>query len=79
MTADFHVLSPLVPTREYCFVRYCKQIDNETWAVADVSLENLGPASISQSRRRPSGCMIQELPYGFSKVQVFLLVYFIVS
>ncbi|KAL1805973.1 hypothetical protein ACET3Z_029041 [Daucus carota] len=68
MTADFHVLSPLVPTREYCFVRYCKQIDNETWAVADVSLENLGPASISQSRRRPSGCMIQELPNGFSKV-----------
>ncbi|KAL8107781.1 homeobox-leucine zipper protein MERISTEM L1-like [Apium graveolens] len=68
MTAEFQVPSPLVPTRENYFVRYCKQHDNGTWAVADVSLDNLRPASISRCRRRPSGCLIQEMPNGYSKV-----------
>ncbi|KAK1375162.1 Homeobox-leucine zipper protein MERISTEM L1 [Heracleum sosnowskyi] len=68
MTAEFQVPSPLVPSRENYFVRYCKQHDNGTWAVADVSLDNLRPASISRCRRRPSGCLIQELPNGYSKV-----------
>ncbi|KAL8112867.1 hypothetical protein AgCh_020249 [Apium graveolens] len=68
MTAEFQVPSPLVPSRENYFVRYCKQHDNGMWAVADVSLDNLRPSSISRCRRRPSGCLIQELPNGYSKV-----------
>ncbi|XP_047956489.1 homeobox-leucine zipper protein MERISTEM L1-like isoform X2 [Salvia hispanica] len=68
MTAEFQVPSPLVPTRENYFVRYCKQHHDGTWAVVDVSLDNLRPASISRCRRRPSGCLIQELPNGYSKV-----------
>ncbi|KAL1834317.1 hypothetical protein ACET3Z_003968 [Daucus carota] len=68
ITAEFHVLSPLVPTQDCNFIRYSKQHDNGTWAVADVSLNNLGPAYISQCQRRPSGCLIQELSTGFSKV-----------
>ncbi|KAK1368420.1 Homeobox-leucine zipper protein PROTODERMAL FACTOR 2 [Heracleum sosnowskyi] len=67
MTAEFQVPSPLVPTRENYFVRYCKKLDNKTWAVADVSLDSLCPAS-NQCRRRPSGCLIQQWPNGYSKV-----------
>ncbi|XP_050213779.1 homeobox-leucine zipper protein PROTODERMAL FACTOR 2-like [Mercurialis annua] len=68
MTAEFQVPSPLVPTRESYFVRYCKQHVDGSWAVVDVSLDNLRPSPISRSRRRPSGCVIQELPNGYSKV-----------
>ncbi|KAK7308817.1 hypothetical protein RJT34_05075 [Clitoria ternatea] len=68
MSAEFHVPSPLVPTRENYFVRYCKQQPDGAWAVVDVSLDNLQPPAISRSRRRPSGCLIQELPNGYSKV-----------
>ncbi|CAI9756584.1 unnamed protein product [Fraxinus pennsylvanica] len=68
MTAEFQVPSPLVPTRENCFARYCKQHGDGTWAVVDVSLDNLRDTSISRCRRRPSGCVIQELPNGYSKV-----------
>nr|XP_043623434.1 homeobox-leucine zipper protein MERISTEM L1-like [Erigeron canadensis]XP_043623435.1 homeobox-leucine zipper protein MERISTEM L1-like [Erigeron canadensis]XP_043623436.1 homeobox-leucine zipper protein MERISTEM L1-like [Erigeron canadensis] len=68
MTAEFQVPSPLVPTRENYFVRYCKQHADGTWAVVDVSLDNLRPSAAPRSRRRPSGCLIQELPNGYSKV-----------
>ncbi|KAK1422617.1 hypothetical protein QVD17_17902 [Tagetes erecta] len=68
MTAEYQVPSPLVPTRENYFVRYCKQLDNGTWAVVDVSLDSLRSSSVVRSRRRPSGCVIQELPNGYSKV-----------
>nr|XP_025885589.1 homeobox-leucine zipper protein PROTODERMAL FACTOR 2-like [Solanum lycopersicum] len=68
MTAEFQVPSPLVPTRENYFVRYCKHHADGTWAVVDVSLDNLRPTSVSRCRRRPSGCLIQELPNGYSKV-----------
>ncbi|KAK9056379.1 hypothetical protein SSX86_027469 [Deinandra increscens subsp. villosa] len=68
MTAEYQVPSPLVPTRENYFVRYCKQHDDGTWVIVDVSLDNLRSSSISRCRRRPSGCLIQELPNGYSKV-----------
>ncbi|KAI3495224.1 hypothetical protein L1887_37461 [Cichorium endivia] len=68
MTAEYQVPSPLVPTRENYFVRYCKQQADGTWVVVDVSLDSLRSSSISRCRRRPSGCLIQELPNGYSKV-----------
>ncbi|XP_042498008.1 homeobox-leucine zipper protein HDG2-like isoform X1 [Macadamia integrifolia] len=68
MTAEFQVPSPLVPTRESYFVRYCKQHADGTWAVVDVSLDNLRPNPGTRCRRRPSGCLIQEMPNGYSKV-----------
>ncbi|KAK9681605.1 hypothetical protein RND81_10G014400 [Saponaria officinalis] len=68
MTAEFQVPSPLVPTRENYFVRYCKQHGEGTWVVVDVSLDALRPNSIPRCRRRPSGCLIQEMPSGYSKV-----------
>ncbi|KAK8575395.1 hypothetical protein V6N12_063070 [Hibiscus sabdariffa] len=54
MTAEFQVPSPLVQTRENYFVRYCKQHIDGTWAVVDVSLDNLRPNPVSKCRRRPS-------------------------
>ncbi|XP_019170324.1 PREDICTED: homeobox-leucine zipper protein MERISTEM L1-like [Ipomoea nil] len=68
MSAEFQVPSPLVPTRENYFVRYCKQHTDGTWAVVDVSLDTLRPSPISRCRRRPSGCLIQEMPNGYSRV-----------
>ncbi|KAL9264424.1 Homeobox-leucine zipper protein HDG2-like protein [Drosera capensis] len=69
MTAEFQVPTPLVPTRESYFVRYCKQHSDRTWAVVDVTLDGLRPSAVPiKSRRRPSGCVIQEMPNGYSKV-----------
>ncbi|WOL15697.1 hypothetical protein Cni_G24478 [Canna indica] len=71
MSAEFQVPSPLVPTRESYFARYCKQhgADGSTWAVVDVSLDSLRPNSpVLRCRRRPSGCLIQQLPNGYSRV-----------
>ncbi|PNT61898.1 hypothetical protein BRADI_5g22570v3 [Brachypodium distachyon] len=65
MSVEFQVPSPLVPTRESYFVRYCKQNSDGTWAVVDVSLDTLQGI---KCRRRPSGCLIQEAPNGYSKV-----------
>ncbi|CAA7394447.1 unnamed protein product [Spirodela intermedia] len=68
MTAEFQVPTPLVPTRDSQFVRYCKQHEDGTWAVVDVSVDNLQPGPLLRCRRRPSGCLIQEMPNGYSKV-----------
>ncbi|TYH91431.1 hypothetical protein ES332_A13G115200v1 [Gossypium tomentosum] len=68
MAAEFQVLSPLVPTRESYYVRYCKQHAEGTWAVVDASLDNIRPSPTARCRRRPSGCLIQEMPNGYSKV-----------
>ncbi|KAL6659409.1 hypothetical protein ACP70R_003449 [Stipagrostis hirtigluma subsp. patula] len=68
MSMEFQVPSPLVPTRESYFVRYCKNNPDGTWAVVDVSLDSLRPSPVLKCRRRPSGCLIQEMPNGYSKV-----------
>ncbi|XWS51917.1 hypothetical protein CRYUN_Cryun11dG0023000 [Craigia yunnanensis] len=68
MTAEFHHCTPLVPARRSSFARYCRKLAYGTWGVVDVSLENLFPYPQVQFRRRPSGCLIQEMPNGSSKV-----------
>lgn len=72
MTAEFQVPSPLVPIRENFFLRYCKQHDDGTWAVVDVSLDSLRPSPVPPCRRRPSGCLIKELPNGYTQVTTLL-------
>ena len=69
MTAELQLPTPLVPTRESYFVRYCKQHGDGTWAVVDVSLDNLRPSPSARCRRRPSGCLIQEMTNAYSKVR----------
>ncbi|XP_019708739.1 homeobox-leucine zipper protein ROC8 [Elaeis guineensis] len=71
MYEEMQVLSPVVPTREFCFLRYCQQIEQGSWAIADVSVDLSREnqfAPPSRSRRLPSGCLIQEMPNGYSKV-----------
>ncbi|XP_058776740.1 homeobox-leucine zipper protein PROTODERMAL FACTOR 2-like [Vicia villosa] len=68
LNAEFHLPSPVVPTRECCFARYCKQFSPNDWVVVDVSLEDIFPYPSNNFRRRPSGCLIKGMPNGCSKV-----------
>lgn len=72
MYAELQVLSPLVPTRETHFLRYCQHNAEEgTWAVVDFPLDgfqNDYPPSFPYYKRRPSGCIIQDMPNGYSRV-----------
>ncbi|KAB1211362.1 Homeobox-leucine zipper protein ROC8 [Morella rubra] len=69
MHEQMHILSPLVPPREFYFLRHCQQIELGVWVIVDVSYdlskENISP---SRSWRLPSGCMIQDMLNGCSKV-----------
>lgn len=80
MHEELQVLSPLVPTREFYFLRYCQQIEQGLWAIVDVSYDfprDNQFASQCRCHRLPSGCLIQDMPNGYSKVnfenQVFTL------
>ncbi|KAH7529418.1 hypothetical protein FEM48_Zijuj05G0182000 [Ziziphus jujuba var. spinosa] len=71
MYEDLQVLSPLVPTREFFFLRYCQQIEQSLWAIVDVSYDFPRDNHFSsqyRSHRLPSGCLIQDMPSGYSKV-----------
>ena len=81
---QMHLLSPLVQAREFYVLRYCQQIEMGTWVIADVSCDYLrGRSRISPTCcwKHPSGCMIQELSNGVTKVNfsiVHLLMQFVV-
>ncbi|KAE9600198.1 hypothetical protein Lal_00046129 [Lupinus albus] len=71
MYEELQVLSPLVSTREFYFLRYCQQIKQGLWAIVDVSYDfPQDNQSVPQfrSRRLPSGCFIQDMPNGYSQV-----------
>ncbi|KAF2308742.1 hypothetical protein GH714_015155 [Hevea brasiliensis] len=72
MYAELQVLSPLVPTREAYFLRYCQQnVEEGNWAIVDFPIDgfhdNIQPR-FPLYRRRPSGCVIQDMPNGYSRV-----------
>lgn len=65
------MLSPLVATREFYFLRYCQQIEPSLWAVVDVSYDFPRDNQFSspcQCHRLPSGCLIRDVPNGYSEV-----------
>ncbi|KAJ4830177.1 Homeobox-leucine zipper protein ANTHOCYANINLESS 2 [Turnera subulata] len=73
MHAELQVLSPLVPVREVNFLRFCKQHAEGVWAVVDVSIDTIretsgAPPTFVTCRRLPSGCVVQDMPNGYSKV-----------
>ncbi|KAJ6701385.1 HOMEOBOX-LEUCINE ZIPPER PROTEIN MERISTEM L1 [Salix koriyanagi] len=72
MYAELQVLSPLVPTRETYFLRFCQQnVEEGTWAIVDFALDSFHDntqSSFPMYRRRPSGCVIQDLPNGYSRL-----------
>ncbi|KAI4320262.1 hypothetical protein MLD38_033762 [Melastoma candidum] len=69
VNARMHVLSPLVPPREFLFFRHCHRIDAGSWIIVDVSFDD-PKLDVPPNRawRLPSGCLIQDKPNGFSKV-----------
>ncbi|GAB4850213.1 Homeobox-leucine zipper protein GLABRA 2 [Ancistrocladus abbreviatus] len=71
MFAELQMLTPMVPTREVYFVRYCKQLNPEQWAIVDVSIDKVEDnidASLVKCRKRPSGCIIEDKSNGHCKV-----------
>ncbi|XP_010245213.1 PREDICTED: homeobox-leucine zipper protein ROC3-like isoform X2 [Nelumbo nucifera] len=72
MYAELQVQSPLVPTREAHFLRYCQQnVEEGTWAIVDFPVDNFHDnlqTCFPRYRRRPSGCIIQDMPNGYSRV-----------
>ncbi|KAK3157235.1 hypothetical protein QOZ80_2AG0118080 [Eleusine coracana subsp. coracana] len=74
MQAEVQFPSPLVPAREVFFFRYCVHNGDEgTWSIVDFpaegfEVEALQTSSLVKCRRRPSGCMIQDMPNGYSRV-----------
>ncbi|XVF12042.1 hypothetical protein REPUB_Repub08aG0080700 [Reevesia pubescens] len=67
MYEELQVLSPLVPTREFYILRCCQQIEQGLWATVNVSYDFPQFASQYQSHTLPSGCLIQDMPNGYSK------------
>ncbi|XP_057481341.1 homeobox-leucine zipper protein ANTHOCYANINLESS 2-like isoform X2 [Actinidia eriantha] len=72
MHVAFQALSPLVPVRHVKFLRFCKQHTERVWAVVDVSIDGIREVSDAHTfvncRRLPSGCIVENMPNGFSKV-----------
>ncbi|GMJ00716.1 homeodomain GLABROUS 8 [Hibiscus trionum] len=68
MYERMHVLSPFVPPREFNFLRHCQEIEAGVWVLVDVSYPSFFKEASSYSWKLPSGCMIQEMPNGRSKI-----------
>ncbi|KAG8094216.1 hypothetical protein GUJ93_ZPchr0012g19347 [Zizania palustris] len=71
MYEELHIMTPVVPTRDFSFLRYCRQINQSLWAIADVSVDLQRDAHFGvtpRGRRLPSGCLIADMGNGYSKV-----------
>ncbi|OQU87590.1 hypothetical protein SORBI_3003G303500 [Sorghum bicolor] len=65
MSAEIQTLTPLIPTRELHFLRHCKKLGAQKWAIVDVSLDNFEPGARTSSTlcmclKKPSGCIVEE-------------------
>ncbi|CAL9241559.1 unnamed protein product [Arabidopsis halleri] len=76
MFAELQVLSPLVPTREAYFLRYVEQnAETGNWAIVDFPIDSfhdqMQPLNTitDEYKRKPSGCIIQDMPNGYSQVK----------
>lgn len=78
MYEELQVLSPLVPTRQSYLLRFVHQIEQRSWAIVNVSydLPQYNPYGHSRfkAQRLPSGCLIQDMHNGYSKVCQLLLI-----
>lgn len=73
MHAELQLLSSLVPVRQVSFLRFCKQHAEGVWAVVDVSIDSIREGSSSSCRRLPSGCLVQDMANGYSKVTQLII------
>ncbi|XP_028756131.1 homeobox-leucine zipper protein GLABRA 2 [Neltuma alba] len=71
MFSELQMLTPMVASREVYFMRYCKQLKEEEWAIVDVSIDKVQDSiesSLLKCRKRPSGCIIQDTCNGHCRV-----------
>ncbi|KAG6477811.1 homeobox-leucine zipper protein ROC3-like isoform X1 [Zingiber officinale] len=73
MHGELQFLSPLVAAREAYFFRYCQQNSEElgSWIVVDFPVDGFVEGlqtCFPWYRRRTSGCIIQDMPNGYSRV-----------
>ncbi|KAJ3692575.1 hypothetical protein LUZ60_011670 [Juncus effusus] len=71
MFAELQMPTPMVPTREFYFIRYSKKISPEKWAILDVSVDKIEKSidvSLVKFRKNPSGCIIEDQANGHCKV-----------
>ncbi|KAG9136012.1 hypothetical protein Leryth_015888, partial [Lithospermum erythrorhizon] len=70
MYLELQALSPFVPERQFYLLRYCQQIEQDSWAIVDVSYDILHNQlnSPCKAHSLPSGCFIKDMPNGYSKV-----------
>ncbi|KAJ4957374.1 hypothetical protein NE237_024485 [Protea cynaroides] len=71
MFTELQMLTPMVPTREVYFIRYCKKLTAERWAIVDVSIDKVQEnmeEPLVKCRKRPSGCIIEDKTNGHCKV-----------
>ncbi|XP_076928951.1 homeobox-leucine zipper protein ROC5-like [Bidens hawaiensis] len=64
MKAEIQLVSPLVPVRFLKFIRFTKKQADGIWIVVDVGYGMEGHLT----RRCPSGCILEDMPNGLSKV-----------
>ncbi|MCD7462276.1 hypothetical protein HAX54_048165 [Datura stramonium] len=64
---EFQIISDLVPVREIKFLRFCQQLPDGIWVIVDVSVDTIQEGS-RHCRRLPSGCIVKEMPNGYSMV-----------
>ncbi|KAF7037851.1 hypothetical protein CFC21_048134 [Triticum aestivum] len=72
MFAEVQMLTPMIPTREFYFARYCKKLAAEKWVIVDVSFDkaeaDVGTSPLLTCWKNPSGCIIEEQANGHSRV-----------
>ncbi|XP_009611248.1 homeobox-leucine zipper protein GLABRA 2 isoform X1 [Nicotiana tomentosiformis] len=71
MFAELQMLTPVVGTRKVYFLRYCKQLGADQWAIVDVSVDKVEDnidASLMKCRKLPSGCILQDQSNAHCKV-----------
>ncbi|KAJ0856178.1 putative homeobox-leucine zipper protein GLAB [Helianthus annuus] len=66
MKAEIQVISSFVPVRVLNFIRYVNKHSEGLWAVVDYSVDFGTDRRLT--RRCPSGCILQSMPNGFTKV-----------
>ncbi|KAJ0705506.1 putative homeobox-leucine zipper protein GLAB [Helianthus annuus] len=66
MKAEIQVISSFVPVRVLNFIRYVNKHAEGLWVVVDYSVDFGTDGRLT--RRCPSGCILQSIPNGFTKV-----------
>ncbi|XP_076897047.1 homeobox-leucine zipper protein ROC5-like [Bidens hawaiensis] len=66
MKAEIQLISPVVPVRAFKFIRFAKQEVEGIWVVVDLSVDYGLEGHLT--RRCPSGCILRDIPNGFSMV-----------